>query len=430
MSSVTGREWADAARVEHDWLEKGIAYNEQLLGQYAKRREAVAASAAMAMNELVCAMLPTFDAASMQRAVNWTGYVTLLHARPLVAMENERAKLRERLAAIEGEHRFVHREHLRDPRGGKLVLELAELTQSRLAFADTLDNCKHPRLAQLLESGYGTEAYATPFWRLSYYSDWEAGDAIVERFPGLASFSEVREAYLRARDAAASLDAAAAGIRAEIAAGEALEREHSATAEALASLEQRTLADWRARLAKHIQECGPALGPRLAAEPTLGMLASRALGLAAKLGYLDRTAESQLYRAKNELLAARARAEREIRKFSSPKRLYSEIDREAAAKRFRPRDERYRKIWDRYQQTSDALFVFDRYDRCSWTAEFLWWDAMTDGRLDGDFIPEVAEHRRRFPHTARQQPRWDDDGHLLPPEIHGAAEPDGFHDPS
>ncbi len=430
MTAVSGREWADAARAEHAWLEKGLAYNEQLLGQYAKRREEIEASGTRALGELVAVLLPTLDARSCSHAAERTGYTTLVRGRPLEAMEEERAVLRGRLAAIEREHRFVHRSYLRDPRGGKLVLELAELMQSRAAVADTLHACEHPRFAQLIESGYGTESYTTPFWRLSYYADWEAGDAIVERFPGKTTFAEVQEAYLRARDTVTTLDAAAAAIQAELAAGEALEREHAACAGALATLEARHLAEWRRLLGQHILESGNAVGERLKDDPSLAMLASRTLGLAAKLLYLDRAAEAQLLRTKNELVAARARAEREIRKYSAPKRAAAPIDRELAAKRFRPRDARYRKVWERYQQASDAVYVFDRYDRCRWAADFLWWDAMTDGRLDGDFIPEVVQHRRRFPSSVGKRERWDDDGHVLPPEVHDRDDDVGHLDPS
>ena len=53
------------------------------------------------------------------------------------------------------------------------------------------------------------------------------------------------------------------------------------------------------------------------------------------------------------------------------------------------------------------MVSFDRYSRASFATNFLWWDVMTDGRLDGDFIPEVQKHRSV--HGGRSRSSRDDD---------------------
>lgn len=430
MTDLVGRHWAEAAEQEAAQLREKVRQNDYLFEQAESRRRELSEKISHAFAELTAVMLPALDTSSLERAAQLSGYTPLVQDSPLVRMAEEEKRLRARVAQIESEYRFIHRGYLRDPRGGKLVLELAEIVQAQLPSKQILDACDHPRLALLLASGYGTEAYSTPFWRLSYYADWEAGDEVLERFPGVEDFATVREQYLRAHDTFFTLEESASQIRAELAAVEALEREHEEHTRALSSLPERHLAASRQALGRHVLECGQAVRARFAAEPSVAMLAARAYGLTAKLHYLERLAEAQLVPLRATLNEAISRAERDASKFRRPKRVYRPVDPAAFQHRFRSKTERYQKAHMRFVRASDTIYVFDRYDRWDHSDEFLWWDAMTEGELDGGEIPEVAEHHRRYPQSHFGRSRWRDSSQHVPPFPGQSGDRFGHFDPS
>ncbi len=397
MSGVYGRAWQQAAQAEHAALSQALANTDQLIQQHRGRRQELADQGAQALSELASTLLPSLELEAIERAARIAGYPNLVAANMPRRMASERQQLVERIARIEASPTFVQREHLFDPRGGKYVVELAELTEARRLVQDVLTRSEHPRLAQLLQNGYGTPDYAVPFWRLSYYQDWEASDAILERWPG-KSFAEVRAEVLTANEAVGALSQRLADLENLISAGRALVRDHEASRAELLSIVDRYLARSRHSLGRHILETGAAtMGPRLSEHEELDVLGKKVFGLAAKLEYFDRMEGAQLVPTRNEILEGIERSQADIAKYGRPKKQNMLFTEEAYQRRFRPRLPRYQKSWQRYQRSSDTIYVFDRYDRASWAQDFLWWDVMTDGRIDGDFIPEVSQHRQAHP---------------------------------
>ncbi|MGQ9896712.1 MAG: hypothetical protein ACUVR8_03995 [Acidobacteriota bacterium] len=66
-------------------------------------------------------------------------------------------------------------------------------------------------------------------------------------------------------------------------------------------------------------------------------------------------------------------------------------------------------FWLRY----DRVANYRDYDRYDFAADMLWWDVMTDGRVDGSFIPEVYQYRQAHPggiaiySVESSSPGWD-----------------------
>lgn len=406
----TGREFLEAAARQRTELQ--IAQSEcARLGQiHQGRRADVEARATRALEELVGALLPSMDTEARARAAALTGYSPLTHPDVSRSMEAERQWLHARVAAIEADPRFANRELLRAPRVGSLTRAILELEEYRAALAPVLAAATHPRLERLLESGYGTDAYQEKWWRSAYYADWEAADQILERFPGKKSFGEVRSEVLEARSATREYDARIAEHRAEWAKGQALDAEHAQHNEALRTLDHRHFQRARQALARHLQETDMSvLGPRLASDPNVEILAKRWSGLAAKLVYIDRIAEAELGPMQAAIGASLQKLDRDITKYSRPKNAYAQIPGEAFERRFQSRQDRYTRGWDRFKRSYDAVYSYDRFDAVNLAQSFLWWDVMTDGRLDGDFIPEVASFHGRNPGYRYQHDRYDDD---------------------
>ncbi len=402
-------DFVQAAAHQRGELQNAIAKNEQLRGRHQQRRHEVVQRYQHALHELLASLLPNMSLEARTRAADLTGYLPLVQYDHAAMMAAERAQLEAKIAAIESDPRFVHREFLRAPRIGKLTREVDELLEYRGPLAQVLAACQHPRMEHLVASGYGTPDYAVPFWRMSYYHDWEAADQVMASWPD-KTFAQVGAEYVKARDTVHTYDARIRELRAEIAQGEALEIDHRRSKEALASLEHRHLARARQFLGRHLVDCGfRVLGPRLGAEPGIETMAKRVSGLGHKLTYLDQLTQAHLDKADQELRAMLARTERDIMKYQRPKYYAAQIPAQVFQQRFRPRGPRYQKVWHRYEHAYDTVYGFDRYDTARLAGDFLWWDLMTDGRIDGDFLPEVYEHRRRNPSYRYVRPRDDDD---------------------
>ncbi|MFN7974386.1 MAG: hypothetical protein U0166_18890 [Acidobacteriota bacterium] len=398
MPSYSGRQYADGAGKLDEEL-RGVLGELRTIREGARKdRAELEGRLSRASDDLAIAILPELTRAALASAATLVGDPTLAAADPFADMAAEEARLRARIAEIAAEPAYSDREQLRAPGSGILTSELSAQARLMAELEMALVPYGHPQLDRLIEKGYGTGAYAVPFWRLSYYADWKIGDEILEHFPQMTTFAEARESYLSSKSGLEKARAAVARLEVEIAAGEALEAEMARSREALATVLPRQLAALRARIVSFLGDLDLAtLAARLAARPDLDTLSKRWSGLSHQLRYVDAVATEQLETIEDDLEAERAKLAKEQRKYGSPKRAFERLPPEMYAKRLTGRTEKYRRRIERYQRCHGALRSFDRYDAGRLAADFVWWDLMTDGRLDGDFMPDVAEVHRQFP---------------------------------
>jgi hypothetical protein len=370
-----------------------------------KRREA-------ALDELTRALLPVFRSEDIAATARVTGFPGLVQRDYPGQAEAERRRLTSRIAQIEADARYRDRRLLRDPGVGTLTRSIAELQEFREPFAVVVERCRHPRLGRLLETGYGTSRYAVPFWRMSYYGDWKAGDEILERFSGRKEFAEVLAEYLEAVRTLETYDPKLASLKAEFTAGVQLEEELGASRQGLESLEPRWLGLARIALAEHLEALPQeSLGDVLVNVPALEIVVKKWQGLDHQVRYLDSIRDLQLEPSREQVDGSIRKLEKESLKYQRPKNAGAVFPAEAFEKRFDPsRTEKLKKRVSRIGETQERVYVFDRYDRGSFATDFLWWDLVTDGRIDGDFIPEVRSHHDAFP--AARTERSLDDGDL------------------
>jgi len=357
-----------------------------------QRREA-------SLNELTTALLPALSGADLATAARLTGFPGLVQRDFPGQAESERSRLTARIAEIEADPRWRDRRLLRDPGVGTLTRAIAELQEFREPFAAVVERCRHPRLPRLLETGYGTSRYAVPFWRTSYYADWKAGDEILERFPGKKEFAEVLAEYLEAVRTLETYDPKLSSLKAEFTSGLMLEEEIEASRQGLESLVPRWLGLARIALAEHLEALPEeSLGDVLVNVPALETTVKKWKGLDHQVRYLDSIRELQVEPACDQVDAEIAKLRKESLKYQRPKNAGTVFPAEAFERRFDPsRTEKLKKRVSRIGETQEKVYVFDRYDRGSFAANFLWWDLVTDGRIDGDFIPEVRAHHEAHP---------------------------------
>jgi hypothetical protein len=315
-----------------------------------------------------------------------------------------------RVGELEQDPNWVNRVRLRAPRTGDLTRGIAELEGFRTPLTDFNSSLEsHLRFQRLMESGYGTPAYKTRFWRLSYYRDWKAGDALVDQTK-LADFAAVRAEYEKNKNTIAVFDDKLGALRGEVAAGEAVEKEHADLTAGLEHLEDTHLALWRGHLSEHLRTLDPAaLGDRVQGEPDIELMLKQGAGLGKKIDYLDAIVAQQVQPYARLLRDEDSALDRDIGKFSRPKKAYQQFDESKFDKRFRERPDKLRRQWTRTRESYQTVYVFDRYDRYRWVDDMLWWDLMTSGRYDGRFIPEVHYYYSAHPGYVFDRHAWDAD---------------------
>ncbi len=338
-------------------------------------------------------LLPELSPAALRDAARLAGDAFRGRPDPVVAREEERRRREEELRAIEADPAYRDRASLL----AECSIERAEAVDLSAPDREYVARASHPRLDSLLASNYDTPAYATGWWRLDYYRDWKAGDEVVERFPGVERFAQVRERLLEARATLAVFDAKIAEIDARIAKIEGLARRAEELAAGIAGLDEEHLGRARERVREHLLSGDEAaLSSSLAADPGLAGSFKVARGLAAKAEYLEKIG-LELSEEITRLVEMKARFERDAAKWSRPKRAGQCVSEADFSRRYLEPRAKWSRRRERYGRMQAAIVEFRDYDRYRPGVDLLWWDVMTDGRLDGDFIPEVSAWHRGHP---------------------------------
>lgn len=406
MSVYTVADFQRASGERIAEIDRELAEIQQRAQQNFQRKNELQQRKDQAELELVTQLLPSFTREGLERARNISGFQPLNDSL-IDRMNQERQELQSRVAQIETDPRYYDRERLRNPDTGELTLALQRLEEHRTALSPMVDKARSvKRMDHLIEVGYGTPAYKVGFWRLSYYLDWKAGDEVMELFPGRKSFAALREEYLENKRALDDLEPRRQELLQEIDAGVGLEADYNLAKARLQNLEQLHLDAARKSLAQFLADCPEgALGTRLQRHPELETMAKRWAGVSEQLRYLERVSELQLNSLVADLNTEKGKLQKDRVKFSRPKNSYQRFTQQTWDSRFGGRREKVRKRLDRYGHTVETIYVFDDYDRGSLAENFLWWDLVTDGQVDGNFIPEVQEYYRRHPGYQYQRKR-------------------------
>lgn len=379
---------------------------ESLLETNAARRRALEERLALAREELGAAALPdpTPEAAESLAATLRLPELT----RHVRQWRDRRAEAAARVAQIEDERLYEER----DIRRGRLQHQIDEeqpLLDGLLAERRKMEAI--PALVDLVRNGWGTPDYPRRGWMRffdrAFLQDWRQADAAVETL-GETDFDAVRARYRNLVEQTDALGQSQARLRAERERIDGLEQERDALLAAERDAPRELLRDAGQVLAD-AAAVRPALLDALPDPDTARRALAAADGVSHQTRYLDATSQ----RVENDLATLLDRAGRlreEERRYRGDRHRYRNkwFTDEQFAKRF-GRTARYGPLADRYDRVSDTIVVFDRYDRYDPVGDMLWWDLITDGRIDGDFIPEVAQWRQQHPDAVWDAPPDPDD---------------------
>ncbi|MHC4830568.1 MAG: hypothetical protein ACYTFT_09495 [Planctomycetota bacterium] len=409
--SYTTREWLQQASAYERELENQLQELQRRRQEQKRTEGSVKEQRTQAVKAVAASLLTELTTEAIARLQRVTGMNSLRGQDPLSDVEKERAALRTRNTDIETNPRYADRAKLRDPLTGTLTTKREGYLKDREPLLRFFNAAQHDRLVRLMATDYGTEDYAVGWWRMTYYGDWKAGDEVVEQIqaiePEIETFKAFREKYEDIQAAKATFDAEIEALDAEIRAGEKLEAEHASNLAAIESAAERKLESLRTETLAFLGTIEPSwLASRVAAEndPDLDLLMKRWAGLAKKEGYLVDLQARYLDEPEQRMTKELNKLRRQIVKYRRPKHHGKRFDRSSFNKRFKDRSSKYTKHWSSYDKRARAVSTFDRYDLGSLDDDFLWWDAMSDGRLDGSFSEDVTRFREQHPDYRYERP--------------------------
>ncbi|HBP20720.1 MAG TPA: hypothetical protein DEA08_23395 [Planctomycetes bacterium] len=266
----------------------------------------------------------------------------------------------------------------------------------------------HERLETLLDNGYGTEAYDVAWWRMSYYSDWKAGDEILEGYPDHEEWGPWLEEYRYHVNEVARLEAEVEQLDERVALMRRVQRDHFELSQRLLGVEAEVGHYVRDTLKASLARSGPSAFSGLAAGAEHELAAKRWAGIGKQLQYLQELRENQLEPFGEGIARQIAKLERKSIKYRRPKKAHTRFSEDEFQRTFKDRRPKYAKFWKSYERSFAAIRDFERYEYGSFEDRFLWWDLMGEGRVRNRFSPEVEEFYEEYPDYTWETP-WEDD---------------------
>jgi hypothetical protein len=260
---------------------------------------------------------------------------------------------------------------------------------------------KLPGMDELYQERWGTRHYehrgVFRFFNKEFLEDWRRSDDIVKAL-GVANFAEAASRYKTRLENAREMTEALQRLHAEQKRLDKLEQDRQNLLDEREALPE-TLQQRAGQMLAQMLETRGQDGARDLPVPENALRAYAAIeGITHQTRYLEEMS-GRMRGDLSQLMERSGRLREETRRYEGNRHRYrnKRFTDEQFGKRF-GRTERYGKIHDRYSRMSERVYVFHDYDRGFGVQDFLWWDVMTDGRFDGNFIPEVAEWRHHHPH--------------------------------
>jgi hypothetical protein len=396
--TISATDFVRHARSQIDIVNGALKEVETSQRQHQGQMKELQEARAKALDELVQLSIPALTREAFASIPQLTGYRQFETNDPFERMERRRQELSSRVVAIEQDQRYQRRQQLLDSAAGDLVLKRNELEGQLKIMDETLYRYDaEPEFPGLVQRGYDTEQYPLKWWQLQYYRDWKYGDIITEKF-GQQSFRDVVYGYNQVRAGRAEVDRDYQAIRHQIAEIESLIAERGQCLSNLETIEVDTLNGCRQQLREHLEYIDRNdLAAWSASDPNRTGLLKRIHGIEKKMEYLDELARRYLEPEREQLTTLRAKLDKKITKYRRPKNAYASIPIAEANSILKDPRPKLASRRQRYNQSYQTIYYYDRYDAFDFSRDMLWWDLMTDGRIDGDFIPEVHAWREQHP---------------------------------
>ncbi len=296
----------------------------------------------------------------------------------------------DRLAEIDATPAYQTRE-TRGPELQALLADNDPLHEQMQREMQRLDGYEHMRV--LTYNGYGTPEYRFKGWRKYVkkegLQDWKFAERIAEA-EHVEDVNTVVERYRTLREQLEAHKQLLQQGQSELVSLNTLIEERGRVAANLAGAPQRWAAVMGDRVATAVLDRGLTTNVDATALTTVS-------GMRHQITYLTQIRQ-QLETDLNDLNQRSQKMKEEASRYSfnTHKFRNKSFTDEAFAKRF-GRADAYDRRLERYRSAGATVYSFNSYDRGSYMGDLLWWDVMTDGRMNGSFIPDVVSYRDRHP---------------------------------
>jgi hypothetical protein len=355
-----------------------------------------------ALLELAEYAMPKLDPEVFRQIKNFLGYGQFLATDPIQKMQLDQEKKQARLAQLNQDPRVQNSDIYIHPNTGNISLKIQE-SQEQLKVVDQVVSqySAEPRLLDLFENGYKTPAYKFRWWNANYYSDWKWGDIYEEKFgKTIEAMSTEYQAFSRDK---ATLEDSVRELTNEKNQILALVKEQQELKEALADFPNFTLRQCHQKLVAHLRHADKEHLFNLAkGDPARESLIKKIHGIEKKNQYLQELGKKHFTEQEQYIDTIIARVNEKITKFSRPKKSGMAIPQHEIDKMLPDVREKIGARDRRFNKQSVTIVNFHQYDYYDYQRDMLWWDVMTDGRIDGNFIPEVNEWHHHHPNYTYQ----------------------------
>lgn len=270
---------------------------------------------------LAAIYLPELSEPALMAAERRTGFKGLSQRRPLEALAKEARSLRTRIAAMEGDEKWVKREALVGPYG-TYTRQLAEAKDLGEPFEQECQRFEDQEgFLELVEIGYDTPAFGDRWWQPSYWRHWAAGDRICAAL-GMNDFGDdVLPVYLAARDPRDKWRLAASQAQGRIDEVHDHARQRDEAAWRLEHLPEIYLEEAQKLLGEHLERADvPLLASWAGEDRAVEILLKQLAGLGAKLDMLSEMATKWAAPVRRDLETAAAKMQLKAAKLSRPKK--------------------------------------------------------------------------------------------------------------
>ena len=363
-----------------------------------------------AWSQLAETVIPAYDGVAFDRAAALLRLPAIAGSQVERRVNEQVTKARASLAQLTNDPLVADR----DNKINEAQIRRAEIEEAVQPLQGSTSSLEaEPYFEELLAYRYGTEAYAVKFFQLLYYTHWKNADVIVEKYgPRLkaADFGALAAKYVDEKTALRQLLDVRKGLDDIVAVADERARQVAELEQGIAQAVPRNLALVRARVREHLEPLADAdVAALLLQSPTIDLAWRRIAGLRKKQEYLQALAAEQVVGPLGEIKALRTKLVADTNKLMRPKNVARYWPATDWDRRFQnDRAPKWQKRRERIQHTRSHIVQFHHYDRWNPTSDLLWWDVMSDGQLDGNFIHEV---RSRPHHHHHQTQHHDTDVH-------------------
>jgi len=403
INTITNARMVQALERSIDAVTKETRALEQLQRGISGDVSRIESEFADAWNQLGETLLPQLDKPTLDQAARLLRLPAIGGDAVGKTLAETVQQNRSRLAAILADPSHQNRE----AKANEIAIRMAEVDEAIAAVKAGCRVLENARLfEELLGYRYGTPEYQVRFWQSLYYTHWKCADLIVEEFGkryNATDFAAIAARYVDDKMAWNEL----IKTRNELVAQQkALDDQAKLVAELedqITNAVPRTLASLRGRVVEHLAPLNEnEVGPLLMAHPAADLAYRRVVGLKKKQEYLRALAEQQVKAPLADLSAMQAKLYADRTKMLRPKNRTRTWTEEEYRRRFQnDRAEKWQKRRERVNESRTHIVEYHHYDRWTPGSDILWWDLMSDGRLDGNFIDEVRTrpHHQSFAST-------------------------------